>query len=261
MSQGNGDGSRHFRFDETPGTAGPDVLGPQRSGRRFVIAGLAVALAVAVGLGLAFRSWKAHQLALAAFGARTVAPVVDPLADRVPPGIDPAEWGRVVAQGRRLLVALTGSGALDRARMEGLRIELRDRVAEARPETSAVVLNGLWNDLEDQAGPLLSRSPGFAVPAIVHPLARLQPPGVAPEDWALALIRTRAALAAATDPVRMPAADRQGLLMDLLALTSGVKDDQAVAALADVWERAGASVPEGFARPAILGTTEGSGPR
>ena len=250
---GNGQAGRLFRFDEPPGSAGPDVLGPRRSGRRFVIVGVSVVLAVAVGLGLAFRAWKAHQLALAEFGAREVAPVVDPLAERVPTGVEKAEWGRVVAQGHRLLVALTGSGALDRGRLEALRDELRERIAEARPETAAFVLNAIWTDLEDRAGPVLTRAPKFQVPATVHPLASLRPPDVAPDAWALALLRTRAALAAASDPVRLPPADRRALQEDLLGLTAGVKAEAAVATLADVWDRAGPSIPEGFERPEIAG--------
>ncbi len=258
-ASGNGDGDgqagRHFRFDETPGTAGPDVLGPRRSGRRFVIVGVAVVLAVAGGLGLAFRAWKVHQLALAEFGARNVAPVVDPLAGQVPPGVTKEEWGRVVAQAHRLLVALTGSGTLDRNRMEALRDELRERVDSVRPETAALVLNGLWTDLEDRAGPVLTRAPKFQVPATVHPLASLRPPDVSPDDWALALLRTRAALAAASDPVRMSPVDRHALQENLLGLTAGVESEEAVAALADVWNRVGPSIPEGFERPEIAGVT------
>lgn len=250
---GNGRAWRRLRVDESAAGAGPDVLGPRRSGRRFVIAAGLATLAVAAILAVAFGAWRSRQRALAEFGASRVATTVLPLAERVPPGLGPEEWGRVVEQARRLVVALTGAGALDRRQMEDLRAELRDRVASARPETAAGVLDRIWTDLEDRAGPVLTRAPRFQLPATVSALAHLEPPGVAPADWSLATLRTRAALAAASDPSRMPSAERRALRDELMGITAGVEAEGAVEALGAVWDRVGPLVPEGFGRPQGLG--------
>jgi hypothetical protein len=228
------------------------VLGPPRSGRRFVVVALLGVLAVIAGLVLAFRAWRARHDRLAAFGAREVAPAVLPLVDRPPPGFEPAEWGRVVGQVRRLVAGVTASGAIDRQKMERLRETLAARVASARPETSAVVLNGIWTDLEAWAGPALTRSPKFDLAATVGPLDRLEPPGVAPDDWALALVRTRAMLAAAAESPRLKGPDRRSLRDALGARTTIATSSKALEILAGVWDAVGDRLPAGFTRPEIL---------
>jgi hypothetical protein len=126
------------------------------SGRRVVIAGALATLAIAGAVYIAFLGWRARYRALAEFGATRVAPLVEPLAGRVPPGVDPGAWRLAVEDTRGMLVALTGAGVLDRAQMEGLRAEVADRVARATPATAVGELAALWDDLERRAGPVLA---------------------------------------------------------------------------------------------------------
>jgi hypothetical protein len=214
-------------------------------------AGLGLA-ALAAGLALAFGAWRGRQRALAEFGAREVAPLVEPLAEAVPPGVGPAQWRRTVESGRALLVALAASGALERPALERLAGELRARVAGATPGRSAGVLGGIWTDLEDRAGPVLTRARRFDLASSLHDLARRAPPGLGAEDWALAVVTTRAMLVRASDPSRMSAADRRALHERLVGRLGRVGAGEEAEALADVWAIVGGDRPGGFDRPAIL---------
>jgi hypothetical protein len=128
------------------------------SGRRFVVAGLVVTVVIWGGVYLAFLSWRASYRALAEFGAARVAPLVDPLADRVPTGVDPTAWRSAVADTRAMLVALTASGLLGRAQMEALRDDVSARVdrALAAPGAARDELARLWDEMERKAGPAMA---------------------------------------------------------------------------------------------------------
>jgi hypothetical protein len=126
------------------------------SGRWFVIAGLLATLAIFGAVYLAFLDWRTRYRALAEFGAKEVAPLVDPLASRVPQGVDPEAWRRAVDDTHGMLVALTGAGVLDRPQIEAIRAEVASRVARATPATARVELTALWDDLERRAGPVLA---------------------------------------------------------------------------------------------------------
>jgi hypothetical protein len=151
--------ARRLRFDGYPpnrkqeATARSQVAG--HSGRRAVITGVLAIVVVAGGLALAFRDWRVHYRARAAFGARQVAPVIDPLAELVPPDISREAWRRTVAEAHAMLVALTASNMLDLADMQALRVELAERVRRARPETARADLAALWDELAHRAGPNL----------------------------------------------------------------------------------------------------------
>jgi hypothetical protein len=110
-------------------------------------------------LDQAFRAWKTHYQALAAYGANRVAPVIDPLAETLPPDVPPTDWRVAVADTHAMLVALTGAGVLDETQMDDLRRDIAARVASAHPETARQTLADLWNDLEKRAGPLLTSDP------------------------------------------------------------------------------------------------------
>ena len=147
------DDPRRWRFDDR---GGDPVEAPSWSGR-LTVGGLVVGVLVLwLGLDLAFRGWRERYRALAEFGAREVAPAVDPLAQMSPPDVPPDEWRRAVADTHAMLLALTGAGVLDRGLMERLRDDLRERVAGARPETAKADLARLWDDLERQAGPVIA---------------------------------------------------------------------------------------------------------
>ena len=127
------------------------------SGRRFVIVGLIAILLIWGAVYLAFLYWRARYHALAEFGASQVAPLVDPLADRVPMGVDPIAWKKAVADTHGMLLALTGAGVLDRTQMEALRGDVAARVARATtPESARDELMALWDDLETKAGPVIA---------------------------------------------------------------------------------------------------------
>ena len=126
------------------------------SGRRFVVAAIIGLLAVWGVVYLAFDAWRARYQALAEFGATAVAPLVDPLADQVPPGVDPKAWRQAVADTHAMLVALAGAGLLDRTQLEDLRADVSTRVARASAGTARKELTDLWTDLERKAGPVIS---------------------------------------------------------------------------------------------------------
>jgi hypothetical protein len=98
---------RRFRLD---GVA--DALGRGYSGRRVVMVGVVVLLAVGAVLTVAFVRWRASHRVLAEFGRAEVAPVVEPLTARVPPGADAEQWRRAVADTRAMLEVITGAGLL-----------------------------------------------------------------------------------------------------------------------------------------------------
>ena len=149
--------ARRWRLDDQSPKLPTDLPPlPRASGRRTVVAIVAAVLTLWLGLSLSFRGWKARYQARTEFGASRVAPVIDPLASDPPPGIRPADWRAAVADTHAMLLALTAAGVLDESRMDGLRQDLADRVARARPETALKTLSDIWNDLERQAGPLIA---------------------------------------------------------------------------------------------------------
>lgn len=135
---------------------GAEALGPPRSGRRFVIVAVVAIAALWGTLFLVFRDWRTRHRDLAAFGAREVATLVDPLAGRVPATVEPKAWRAAVADTHAMLETLTASGLLDRAAMEGLRDDLRERFATTTPETAAADLSRLWDEMQAKAGPVLA---------------------------------------------------------------------------------------------------------
>ena len=253
----DGELRRAFRAHGPTGGSGSAVPGSGWSGQWFVALGILALAAVAAGLVVGFRGWKARQLALAAYGAEVVAPTVEGLLAKVPPEIDREDWAAIVGESHDLLAALTSAGLLDRPAMEALRAEVADRVAAATaegtaPDAGAVALNTLWNDLERRAGPVLTRAPKFQAPATLHELAGLAPPGVSNRDWEAAMLRTRALLASASDPARLSKDDRRALTEALAERLAGVKPGTARDALADAWEFGERLQPGTFHRPGLL---------
>ena len=152
-SPGDGSPPRRLRFDADGATRSDQG----HSGRWLVAVAVVTVLVVWGGLYLAFRGWRARVLARAAYGAREVAPTVDPIARLVPPDVSEDEWREAVRQTHDLIVALAGANLLDQAHLEQLRAELAARVAAARPETARDVLRSIWDDLCARAGPVLAR--------------------------------------------------------------------------------------------------------
>lgn len=163
---GNGHTNGHGDGHSRPSPRwGPDALARRAaleeessaSGRRFVIAGVIATLLIWGAVYLAFLYWRGRYRALAEFGASQVAPLVDPLADRVPPGVEPDAWRGAVADTRGMLLALTGAGVLDRSQMELLRDEVAARVARATtPGSARDELTALWDQMEREAGPVIA---------------------------------------------------------------------------------------------------------
>jgi hypothetical protein len=160
IGNGHGDGhprtTRRWGLDDLRRRPALDDE-PSASGRRFVIAGIVAILLIWGAVYLAFLYWRATYRALAEFGAAQVAPLVDPLAERVPPGVEPAAWKSAVADTHAMLLALTGAGLLDRPGMEALRDDVAARVARATsPESARAELTNLWDDVEAKAGPAIA---------------------------------------------------------------------------------------------------------
>jgi len=160
MTVGNGQGggnglpTKRWSTDELIRRRPPSDEGTV-SGRGFVIGGVIGVLVIWGAVYLGFLAWRTDYRARAEYGATQVAPLVDPLADRVPPGVDPASWRQAVADTHAMLVALTGSGMLERP-MEALRTEIAALVVRSTPATAQHELTALWDDLERKAGPLIA---------------------------------------------------------------------------------------------------------
>ena len=136
-----------------------ESLGRSMSGRWFVIgAALTIALIWAIVFAV-FREWRARHRELAAFGAREVAPLVDPLAAMVPPNVEPRRWRNAVASTRGMLVAATASGTIDRDEMQRLRDALVARFARDTPATVADDLAALWDQMGQRVGPIITGQP------------------------------------------------------------------------------------------------------
>ncbi len=159
LGNGHGDGhpriTRRWDLDDLKRRPAVDDEA-SASGRRFVVAGIVATLLIWGAVYLAFLYWRATYRALAEFGANQVAPLVDPMAERVPPGVEPGAWKSAVADTHALLVALTGAGLLDRPTMEALRADVAARVARATPESARAELTRLWDDIEARAGPAVA---------------------------------------------------------------------------------------------------------
>ncbi len=138
-----------------------------RSGRPVVIGSGLVLLMLCGPLPVAFYDWRARYRQRADFGAREVAPAIDPLADVIPAHVDPLAWRQAIRETHAMLVTLTGSNLLDLAGMRTLRAEITARVVRARPDTALVELTELWNDLTDRGEPVISPR---------HPRPTLLPP-------------------------------------------------------------------------------------
>ena len=158
-----------LRIDEV--TSRSEAL-PSRShsGRRVVIAACLALILVWGLLQVGFRLWRSGYQARATYGATEVAPIIDSLADVIPPATNPDAWRQAVAETHAMLVTLTAANLLDLSQMQALRNDLTARVARARahPETAPDELARLWNMLTDQAGPILDAR---------HPRPKLLPPG------------------------------------------------------------------------------------
>lgn len=146
--------------------------GPAHSGRRVVTLWVVVLLLLWGTLYVVFRDWRARYRVRAEYGATQVAPMIDPLAELVPPGVEAADWRAAVAETHAMLVTLTAANLLDLRQMQALRADVAARVKRARahPDSARAELSGLWNDLAAKAGPILTPR---------HPRPRLLPP--APE--------------------------------------------------------------------------------
>ncbi|GIW85990.1 MAG: hypothetical protein KatS3mg108_0314 [Isosphaeraceae bacterium] len=250
-----GDGKKTLRVDDRRDAPSPELLGPAHAGRSFVVALGIVLAALAIALIVLFRQWRDRQAELAEYGARNLATAVLPLANRVPPGIEPGEWALVVDQTRIALEVLSASGLLELGQMQTLRRDLIRRIDPARPEDAATVLEGIWTTLERSAGPALTQSPKLELAATIEPLTRNRPVGVSPQLWDLALARTRALLiAAANSPnLDLPPPKRRALRDLLAARLLRSRPESAAQDLDWVWQTLDQArlIPEGFSPPQL----------
>jgi hypothetical protein len=130
------------------------------SGRRFVIMAVLAVLVIWGVLNLAFREWRARYRERAAYGVSRVVPAIDPMAEVVPPGVDPVTWRDAISQTHAMLSTVIASNLLGIGEMRVLRDELDQSVARARarPETAVAELAGVWNAMADRAEFLLRDS-------------------------------------------------------------------------------------------------------
>ncbi len=158
MSNGNPDDRslRRTRFDDLTSSLvrSPTSAPPKgHSGRTFVLAACVTILVLWGSLYLVFRDWRSRYRARADFGATQVAPAIDPMAEVVPPVVDPTAWKEAVAATHSMLVTVTGANLLDVPQMEALREELQQIVSRARehPERAVHELASVWDAMSQRA--------------------------------------------------------------------------------------------------------------
>jgi hypothetical protein len=250
------------------------------SGRRFVIMAALVVLVIWAALALAFRDWRARYRARASYGASQVVPAIQPMAEIVPPGVNPGAWRDAVSRTQALLQTVVASNLLDLDQMRELRGALDEAVARARakPETALNELAGVWNAVDENAAFLFqdSRSPSGArhlrpnllpsygatqiVPAL-DPLTEFVPPDGDPAAWRDAVSQLQALVLAVTDSKHLSIRQMKELRarLDEAVAQARAHPETAIAELARVWDdfidRAGSRL-EGsghrLSRPKIL---------
>lgn len=125
------------------------IQGRGVSGRWFVGTGVVGLLLVWGTLYGLFSVWRAGVEERIAFGKTQVVPIVSAMADLQPPGIDRNDWRQAVADTETMLEEVVGTGRMDRSRLQSLRSDLEQRVAEARrsPEKALESLTELWDEM------------------------------------------------------------------------------------------------------------------
>jgi len=186
-SNGHQDGSvsRRFRFDDLASTvvhlptpaSGCDDLMPHHSGRRLVLVAGTTILVLWGALYLVFHEWRERYRTRTSFGVTQVAPVIDPLAEIIPPpGVGADAWQQAVRETHAMLVSVLSANLLDVRQMQLLRDELKQTVERARlhPETACDELASVWTAMADRAAFVLregtsGRRKGHPRPAILPP--------------------------------------------------------------------------------------------
>jgi hypothetical protein len=199
-SNGHQDGSasRRFRFDDlastvvqlpTPASGSGDVM-PHHSGRRLVLVAGAAILVLWGALYLVFLEWRARYRTRTSFGVTQVAPVIDALAEIIPPGVGAGAWKEAVRETHAMLVSVMSANLLDVQQMQLLRDELKQTVERARlhPETARDELASVWTAMADRAEFVLQegtsgRHKGHPRPAILPP-RQVKEKGAKPELFA-----------------------------------------------------------------------------
>jgi hypothetical protein len=231
--------------------------GRSYSGRRFVIVAVLAVLVLWGLLYAVFREWRTRYRARAAYGATQIVPAIDPLAEVVPPGVDPGQWRDAVDRTHAMLLTVTASNLLGLAEMRDLRVELGragDR-ARAHPETAVAELAAVWDDMAERGEFLLKDTrplkedrhprpailPSYGADRVapgLDPFAGLDPPGVDPARWRDAVAHTRALLLDVTASKVISTLWMKDLRreLDQAAARARAHPESAVGELAAVWD-------------------------
>jgi hypothetical protein len=231
MNPANGHGSH----PTTPRVPGDPTTG--RDGRRgvwLVLGMAAVAGTLFLGLRLAQNSWKADYQEKRTYGDTLVDQAFEPIRDKRPESLEPGVWDTLVEDTQAMLHQVIGSGLLDRPRIDTLADELRGRVNAATSETAFLELAHLWRDMEQRAGPSLTRlriPPPIELAMVLNPLDRKTPPGLTTEEWATAVDSARGQLLAIWNAPCWHSIDRGGWMQQWGERFLRVPPEQAPAAL------------------------------
>jgi len=175
------------------------------SGRKVVGFGLLTIVLVLGVLFVVFLFIREDYKATAAYGRRTVPPIVDRWANLTPEGFDQQKWDDLVIATRLLVDRVSTLGLLDRDGLDALAADLNNRANGSNPAAALADLAGIWIDLEVAIGPRLGRvevpepiaeavALGLMVPVIAPEVLRRD--GIDPETAKQAASATRRMLAA-----------------------------------------------------------------
>lgn len=186
----------------------PTLFQKRYSGRRLVSIGVLVILVIWGSIYALFRDWRSKYYARVstgrAFAEAKLAPIVEPLADTIPPGIDPKSWEDAIAATSAMLGTLAGSGQMTEIQLEKLASDVSRRIQRSRVETIQADLIELWDDMQ-QGGPASVVSierPRELIPTprLVERFAGLRPADVEESRWLDRITRLRNRLAELTRP-------------------------------------------------------------
>jgi hypothetical protein len=163
----------------------------------LVVGMICIAGGLFLGLRLSQNAWNARYRANKELGDRLMIEACAALREKRPASLAEQEWESLIAATWEMLREVVGSGLLDQAGIERLSAELQDRAARVKGDEGLLEISRLWRDMEQRAGPALSRltiPTPIELAVILNPLDRTVPAGMDPSAWSGTCDQARLAL-------------------------------------------------------------------
>jgi hypothetical protein len=199
-----------------------------------------------------FLAWRADYRERSRLGEETVSTAVAPLLQKAPPLVNPELWTASVQETRDMLVRVVRSGLLTRDQLQSLGDTLKEQSDRARPETAALELVRIWDDMEGRAWPVLvgASYPPLLISAMaIRPLRSKVPPGVEPATWQQAVDAASLLLVGVTGAGRLAPGELKSLSSELSKQAHAATNETARQTLARIWAEAASGSPAAVLPP------------